>query len=158
MRFSSLCVAAVPLIAISGGCLPSSPRGSAVPASRVGVFRFLERVPDASPPVTLEGEITVEPDTILLDAAPGPCHYDEVRSRSTTVVYRCGVDILLYFDRDNPIDRARYSLVTTVQVAVRTCARYTMTTDGRRICAQTRTEMVPRQVQRSGRLRPQRVQ
>jgi hypothetical protein len=158
MRLKSFYVAAIPLIGISGGCLSSSPRGAAVPASRVGIFRFLERVPDASPPVILEGEITVEPDTILVDAAPGPCRYDGLRSRSTTVVYRCGIDVALYFDRDNPIDRAQYSLVTTVQVPFRTCTRYTMTTDGRRICAQTRTEMVPREVRREGRLRMERVQ
>jgi hypothetical protein len=158
MRFKSFCVAAIPLIGIFEGCASSSPRGSAAPASRVGVFRFLERVPDTSPGMTLDGEITVERDTILVEATPGPCHYDELRSRGTTVVYRCATDIFLYFDRDNPIDRAQYTLVATVNVPVRTCARYTVTTDGRRVCAQVRTEMVPREVRRSGRLRPQRVQ
>jgi hypothetical protein len=105
----------------------------------------------------LDGEITVERDTILVEATPGPCHYDVLRSRSTTVVYRCA-DVFLAFDRYDPIDRATYSLVTTVNVPVRTCARYTTTTDGRRVCAQMRTETVPREVRRSGRLRPQRVQ
>jgi hypothetical protein len=157
MRFKPLCVAAILLIGISEGCVPSSSRGSAASASRVGVFRFLERVPDTSPGVTLEGGITVETDTILVEAAPGPCHYDNLRSRGTTVVYRCA-EVFLYFDRSNPIDRARYSLVATVNVPVTTCARYTTTTDGRRVCAQVRTEMVTREVRRSGRLRPQRVQ
>lgn len=118
MRFESFCVAAMALIGIAGGCVSSSPRGPAVPASRVGVFRFLEHVPDTSPGVTLQGEITVESDTILVEAMPGPCHYDNLRSRGTTVVYRCGTDIFLSFDRYNPIDRARYSLVTTVRVPV----------------------------------------
>jgi hypothetical protein len=158
MRFKSFCVAAIPLIGISNGCASSSPRGSAVPASRLGVFRFLERVPDVSPGVTLEGEITVEPDTILVEAAPGPCRYDELRSRRTAVVYRCGADLVLSFDRDYPIDRATYSVVATTNVPITTCVRYATTTDGRRVCAQTRTVMEPRNVQRSGHLRLQRVQ
>ena len=157
MRFKSFCVAVIPLIGVFEGCASSSPRSSAATASRVGVFRFLERVPDTSPGITLDGEITVERDTILVEATPGPCHYDVLRSRGTTVIYRCA-DVFLSFDRHNPIDRARYALVATVYVPVRTCARYTVTTDGRRVCAQLRTEMVPREVRRSGRLRPQRVQ
>ncbi len=158
MRFTSFCIAAIPLIGISAGCVSSSPRGPAVPASRVGVFRYFERVPDTSPEVALEGEITVERDTILVEAMPGPCHYDNLRSRGTTVAYKCGADIFLYFDRHNPIDRATYSLVATVRVPITACVRYTTTTDGRRVCTQTRTVMEPRDVRRSGRLRPQRVQ
>lgn len=157
MPFKSFCVAAIAPIGVFGGCVSSPSRGPAIPASRVGVFRFLERVPDTSPGITLDGEITVERDTILVEATPGPCQYDVLRSRGTTVVYRCA-DVFLSFDRNNPIDRARYALVATVYVPVRTCARYTVTTDGRRACAQLRTEMVPREVRRSGRLRPQRVQ
>jgi hypothetical protein len=156
MHFKSFCAAAVSLIGISDACVSSSPRGRSVPASRIGVFRFLEYVPGTSPGVTLEGEISVDRDTILVEDTVRPCRYDELRSRRTTVVYNCA-DVFLAFDRYNPIDRATYSLVTTVNVPVRTCARYTTTTDGRRVCAQMRTEMVPRDVRRSGRLRPQRV-
>jgi hypothetical protein len=104
----------------------------------------------------LEGEVTVERDTILVEAIPGPCHYDQLRSRARTVVYQCA-EVFLAFDRDNPIDRARYALVTTAEVPIRTCARYTTTADGRRVCAQTRIEVVRRDVHRSGRLRPHRV-
>jgi hypothetical protein len=155
MRFKSFYIAAIPLIGLSDGCVSSSPRGSAVPESRVGIFRFFERVPGTSPEVVLEGEITVERDTILLEATPGPCHYDRLRSGGTTVAYRCS-EVFLYFDRNNPIDRAQYSLVATANVPVTTCVLYT-TTDGRRVCAQVRTVMQLREVHRSGRLRPRRV-
>jgi len=157
MRFKPLCVAAITLLAISTGCTPSAARAPAPAASRLGAFRFFERVPDTSPGVTLEGEFIVEPDTILVEAMPGPCHYDNLRSRSTTIAYKCGPDIFLFFDRNNPIERASYSLVATVQVPVTTCARYATTSDGRRVCVQTRTVMVPRDVRRSGRLRPERI-
>ena len=69
----------------------------------------------------------------------------------------CGPDILLHFDRDNPIERARYSIVATAQVRVTRCIRYTTTTQGQRVCAETATVTEPRQVHRSGRLRPYRV-
>jgi hypothetical protein len=156
MRFKSFCAAAVSLIGICDACASSSPRGPTVPASHLGLFRFLEHIPGTSPGVTLEGDVTVERDTILVEATFGLCRHDELRSRATTVVYNCA-DVFLAFDRDNPVDRATYSLVATVNVPVRTCARYTTTTDGRRVCAQMGTEMVPRDVRRSGRLRLQRV-
>lgn len=158
MRFSkAFHVAAISLLGLSGGCAPPPPRGPADPARRVGAFRFWERVSDTSPGVTLEGELVVERDTILVEVTHGLCHYDPFQSRGMAVVYNCA-GVVLRFDRDNPIDRATYSLVTTAHVPVRTCVRYVTNADGRRVCAQTRTVMEPREVRRSGRLRPQRVQ
>ena len=157
MRFKPFCVVVIFLAGASSGCVSPPSRGPAAPENRVGAFRFWERVPDTAPGVTLEGELVVEPDTILVETTHGLCHYDQVRSRGTTVVYNCA-GVILRFDRDNPIDRATYWLVTTANVPVRTCVRYTTTANGRRVCTQTRTVMEPREVQRSGRLRPRRVQ
>jgi hypothetical protein len=147
---SLICLAAVTLVAISVGCASSSSRAPA--ASRLGVYHFWETIPETSPSLTLQGEVTVEADTILVEVNHGLCHYDQLRSRGTTISYNCS-DVLLYFDRHNPTDRARYSVVTTIRVPVRTCIRYTTNAAGQVVCAQMGTRMEWRDVRRSGRLR-----
>lgn len=60
------------------------------------------------------------------------------------------------FDRDDPIDRATYWVRTTGTVRERVCGTYATDSSGQRYCARWRTEVVERELTRTGplRLRP----
>jgi hypothetical protein len=154
MRRNAWCLAGIPLAIMCCSCGPSSPRGA--PAPVLGTFEFRETVPETSPGVMLEGEFTVDGDTIMMETTGGLCRYDHQNSQALSIVYRCG-DVRFNFDRRDPLNRTTYSLTTTVSVPVRTCARYETRSNGQRFCAETRTELQDRRVQRSGRLRPKRI-
>jgi hypothetical protein len=125
--------------------------------TQLGVYRFIERVPETTPSILLEGTITVERDTIVLDGNPGPCYYETTSvSQSGGIVYRCG-ETRFYFDREDPLRRVTYAVRTTVRQQVRSCAIYTTDASGRQVCSRWQTEYVERNVTRSGRLRLTRI-
>lgn len=84
------------------------------------------------------------------------CRYEQDKSTGMAITYTCG-DVMLVFDRADPVRKARY--VTTLHLIESkvVCARYTQNSNGQTVCAESRTETVYRDARRSGTLRVQRV-
>ena len=138
------------LAGVSGGC---GQRSTLTPAavSRLGVYRFMERIP-SRPPLVLQGEFSIRGDSILLYAEPGPCRYDEQNSNARTLTYSCS-GVSYSFDRSDPVERLTYQSTAIETVPTRVCVR----TDARDVCVAWRTDFTEKTVTRSGRLRPKRV-
>lgn len=121
-----------------------------------GVYQFTERPAQLDQPI--EGTLTISGDTIIVDARPGPCRYDEQASwgKNHPFTYRCA-DITVTVDRYNPIGRALYRTTTTVNDRRTVCVRYEVNSAGQRVCAQQETQVIPREVSLSGNLHPTRV-
>ena len=134
------------------GCAASSTRANPR-SNQVGAYRFTQRVAED---LELEGILVIEADTLSIEATPGPCRYDQMRSNVLTVSYTCA-DVYYTFDRTDPLLTARYSAVAHLRDSRVTCARYTVTSTGQQVCAETRTETVYRDVRRSGLLQPRRM-
>lgn len=139
---------------VIAACQPhASPATTVVPSS--GTYTFDERVTAAAgaPVTTIQGTVHFTGDTILVEAQPGPCHYDAAASTPTeALVYACA-DVHLNFDRRDPVGRATYVLQTTVTENKTTCIRYTTNSAGVQVCAQTAVEPVDRKVTVSAKLR-----
>jgi hypothetical protein len=123
----------------------------------LGSYQFEERVPSSErgAAIVLEGVFTVRRDTIVVEATPGPCRYDRTSTRAGALVYQCA-DVTLRFHRDDPIGRSTYSVLVTEVERRTVCERYVMNA-GRRVCAESRVEIVERRVPKSGRLNARRV-
>jgi hypothetical protein len=120
-----------------------------------GIYRFSERPQQLTQPI--EGTITILRDTIMVDAQPGPCRYEDRLSwGGTSIVYRCA-EMTLSFDRSNPLRNARFRTTVTVDERRTVCVRYEVNRQGQRVCAQQETQIVQREVPISGMLRPTRV-
>ena len=145
-------VRALAWIGFVGGCASNGTKVG-MRSELVGAYRFTERV---AADVELEGIFVVETDTVSIEANPGPCRYERERSNVLAIGYTCG-DVTYLFDRSDPVHTARYSAVVHLQETRTTCIRYTLTSTGARVCAESRNETVFRDVRRSGVLRPQRV-
>jgi hypothetical protein len=139
-------------------CSASAPRDDGL--TDVGVYRFMERVEGGESAMTilLEGSITVMPDTVVIDAVPGPCQYMPGGTRMS-MTYRCG-NFTISYDRFARRDPARYSVRTTTYRHTRVCRRYVIDAQGRQTnsCAQWATETTEVPATRSGRIRLQRVE
>lgn len=121
-----------------------------------GVYEFTER--PAQLDQAIQGTVTVLRDTVLVDAQPGPCRYDEQASwgKNHPFTYRCA-NVILTFGRYNPISGASYRTTTTVNDHRTVCVQYATNASGQRVCVQQQTQTIPRQVTVSGSLHPNRV-
>lgn len=127
---------------------------------RIGVYQFSERITAngrAATSVDLDGQFVVLGDTVTVDARPGPCKYETTSTAGTPIIYTCGSDITLTFDRQDPVGKAAYSVMLSVQQTTSVCIRYTTDASGRRICAETQQQTSDRKVRQSGRLHAIRV-
>lgn len=141
--------------AAAGSACAKSGAPATPPAPRVGVFHFAER--PAQLLETIEGRIFVTTDSVVVDATPGPCRYDNQASHgSGPIVYQCA-DITLSFDRLNPSGRATYRTTTSVLERHSVCVRYTTDSAGHQVCAQTETQTTERKVPVTGTLHMERV-
>ena len=138
MRTPPFCLAAFALAA----CAQT---GSSAPAPpvRVGVYRFTER--PAGVNTTIQGRVVVTHDSVVVEAEPGPCRYDTHSAADGPIQYQCG-EVLLAFNRFNPVGDARYRTSKTVYDRKTTCVRYTTDSKGNQVCAQQQTETVEREV------------
>lgn len=120
-----------------------------VPVWKDTIYQFSEQ--PAGLDRSISGTVRVIGRSAFVDAQPGPCRSvnrpDE--SRST---YQCA-DVLLTVDMSTSVLRLRFSTTTTVREYKSTCVRYETNAQGQRVCAQTQTEPVERQVGVSGLLR-----
>ena len=120
-----------------------------------GIYRFSERPQPLTQPI--EGTLTILRDTIMVDAQPGPCRYEDKLSwGSSSIVYRCA-EMTLSFDRSNPLRNARFRTTVTVDERKKVCVRYDVNPRGERVCVQQETQIVQREVPVSGMLRPVRA-
>ena len=120
-----------------------------------GIYRFSESPQPLQQPI--EGTMTVLRDTVFVDAQPGPCRYEDKLSWGTSsIVYRCA-EIMLSFDRANPVRNSKFRGTVKVDERRTVCVRYEINSSGRRVCVQQDTQIVQREVNVSGILHPARV-
>jgi hypothetical protein len=120
-----------------------------------GIYRFSEK--PAPLTQSIEGTMTVLHDTVMVDAQPGPCRYEDKLSWSGgAIVYRCA-EMTLSFDRSNPLRNSTFHTSVSVDERKTVCVRYDTNPAGQRVCVQQETQLVPREVQVSGTLHPTRV-
>lgn len=120
-----------------------------------GKYSFSERPVSTAP--AIEGTLMVVADTVLVDLLSGPCRSIlEPSTRPRGLAYDCA-DVTLYFDRDDPVNRASYSMQTTVTDKKNVCVRYGTNAQGQQICLENKIETVERKVTKSGRLRLHRL-
>jgi hypothetical protein len=143
---------AVLCVGLVFGCASNGKRVGVRP-EQLGAYRFTERVTEG---VELEGIFVIEADTVSMDARPGPCRYERERSNALAISYTCG-DVTYAFDRSDPLRSARYTTVARVQETKSVCVRFTVSSTGRQVCAESRPEVSYRDVRRSGLLRPERM-
>jgi len=123
--------------------------GAPAPPVRIGVYRFTERPNGVN--TTIQGRVLVTHDSVVVEAEPGPCRYDQQTTASGPIVYRCA-DVTIAFDRFDPVGRATYRMTKTVTDRKTTCVRYTTDSAGKQICAQQQTETTERDVPVTGTL------
>jgi hypothetical protein len=148
-------MASVVLCVVVAAC---STKPSSTPQPREladGIYRFSDsRAPLTQP---IEGTMTVLHDTVMVDAQPGPCRYDDKISwGSHAIVYRCA-EMTLTFDRSDPVRSAKFDTIVMVDQKKTVCVQYQTTPTGQRVCVQQETQLVPTKVPVSGLLHPNRV-
>lgn len=143
---------AVACLGLIAACGSSVHLTRPIPVSQHGTFRFTDRVSNATPSITIEGEFTIQADTIRPGVTSGFCQ--PVIPPSTQFFhFRCGA-VSLSFDRENPLQRATYSVQGTAMEVRRICVRFGTNAAGQQVCTQFGQESV--QVERNfgGRIRP----
>jgi hypothetical protein len=139
-------------LAFAAGCASNGKKIGIRPEA-VGAYRFTEH---AGEDMDLEGIFVVEPDSVSIDAAPGPCRYQRERASVLAITYICG-DVTYVFDKSDPVRKATYSATVRLQKKRQVCARYVVNSTGRSVCAEYRSEIYFVDARRSGYLRPQRM-
>ena len=142
----------VATLALGAACASNAPKVGVRPES-IGAYRFTEH---AGEDMDLDGIFVIEPDTISIEATPGPCRYDREASNLLTMTYRCG-DVTYTFDRTDPVRKVTYYATVRMQKTRSVCARYVVNSQGRSVCAEYRNEVYYVDGRRSGLLRPQRM-
>ena len=140
-------------IALNSGCSSSKPVTGIKP-EMLGTWRFSEQV---SRDLLLEGQFTVERDTVEIEARPGPCRYERDRSNALSIAYSCGPDVLFSFDRADPVRRAHFSALVHLVETRSVCQRSVVNKTGQTVCAEYGREVVYRDARRAGLLRVQRT-
>jgi len=135
-------------------CTSNKPAAGVRPEMMLGTWRFSEQV---SPDLALEGQFTVEQDTVDVDLRTAPCRYERDRSNMLAITYSCGPEVSFSFDRSDPVRRARYTALVHLVERRTVCRRYATDSAGRTVCVETGQETAFRDARRSGILRVERV-
>jgi len=152
---SKLLPVAVAVSVVLVGCHHARTEPLHSAADNIGVYQFNEHVTAtgaAAEYIDIVGEVVVLADTVTVDARPGPCRADENVRPPTPFTYRCGTNVVLTFDRRDPTTRATYVAMLAENVSRQVCARYETDSNGRKLCAETRTETSQRMARRGGSL------
>ncbi len=149
---SRVSVGVVVTLALAASCASSGTKLGIRPES-IGAYRFTEH---AGEDMDLEGIFVVEPDTVSIEATPGPCRYEKDKASLLAITYTCG-EVTYVFDRYDPVRKASYSATVRMQKTRSVCARYVVNSQGRSVCAEYRNEVYFVDARRSGLLRPQRM-
>src|SRR5215467_4276468 len=111
-------VTIVAAVLVAGACHAAKANGDELTPSQrqVGVYRFSDRISTdtaTTETIDLEGQFVVLGDTITVEARPGPCRYDTRTTLGGPILYQCGQNLTLSFDRHQPIARATYRALVT---------------------------------------------
>jgi uncharacterized protein Veg len=118
-------------------------------APLMGKFGFNEH--PAGMRGSLEGTFTIIGDTITVDATPGPCRPAQ-NPGPLQFVYSCS-DVVLYFDKQDPIRRSSYRYTAIVQEKKTVCVQTEITATGLQRCVRTSVEVNDKPVLRNAILR-----
>lgn len=136
----------------AGGCASS---GRVLPPSgntAYGVYHFRETLTSAHPPLVLEGDVLLLPDSVSISMTRNTCAYHTTsRGNTRTINYQCG-EYAFEFNRLNPLRENRYAVPTIVYTVQRVCAQSRVDANGREVCVRTRDERVERRTMLTGRL------
>lgn len=125
-------------VLLLAACSYTPPRFEPYPVSLHGTYRFADRVSGSTPALVVEGEFTIQADTILAGLAGGFCQAG-IPANIQAFTFRCGT-ATLWFDRHNPLQRASYSIQGTATVQERVCYRYGTNSRGEQICLEYRQQ------------------
>jgi uncharacterized protein Veg len=140
-------VAAAVLLSLVGACA-GAPRAP-MNAPLLGKYGFNEH--PSGMRGSLEGTFTIIGDTIVVDATPGPCR-PATNSGPLVLVYNCS-DVVISFDKQDPIKRSSYRYTAIVQEKKTVCVQYETTAIGLQRCVRTTVEVNDKPVLRNAILR-----
>lgn len=150
------------------GCGGGAPAAMAPDPAQVGLYAYelsvevvheQARGGNRGERIDLRGVVTVEADTITIDARHGLCH-PRVQASATHFVLTCD-EYSFFFHRQYPTTSAIYTgSVPVVRVVQGACAEFRTNPDGSRTCIRYERVEVPgfQQVRGALRLRPIRAE
>lgn len=139
-------------LALTAACNSAVPILRPIPDNQHGRYRFSDRISAASPTIIVEGEFTIEADTIKVGVSTGVCQ-PVIPPSTQSFRFRCG-EMTLSFDRRNPLQRSSYAVQGTAMVQQRVCVRFVPNSSGQQVCVQYGTETVQVVRQFGGTIRP----
>ncbi len=121
--------------------------------SAYGVYPFREVLASAHPPVTLEGEVALLPDTVNISLKDGLCAYHpSSRGNIRTIIYQCG-EFQFRFDRRHPLRDNSYQVPTVTWQDRRVCLMSSVDPrTGREVCERYGSERVERRTVITGKI------
>jgi hypothetical protein len=119
-------------------------------AMAYGVYHFRQQVADARPAMTLEGDVVLAPDTVIVSTTMAPCSYNTRARDARSINYQCG-SLSISFDRSDPLRKNAFAVRTTQIVTVKVCAMMAMT-NGVDRCTRYEDRRESREVMKYGKL------
>jgi hypothetical protein len=144
--------------AVLGACGGKTTTATAPRPELVGSYSFDQQVTNPGrdyAPRSLQGVVHVLGDTVIVESQV--CRPDNANSTPGSAFrYKC-VDYDLYFDRENPVSKAAYSVHAIVIENKSVCSRTAIDAQGKEYCAQRGVEPVERSVTLNGKLKLQHI-
>jgi hypothetical protein len=127
--------------AVLASCHNNPGRTEVAPVRQDGAYDFVARV-SGKP---FAGVLHVVSDTLVVEATDGVCYYDPGSVSMTTIRYKCEgsseiEDLVLVFDRHNPVSSSHWSASTYRNVQHRVCDKYSTDVNGRTTCVSSHVE------------------
>ena len=143
----------IALVVAAAAC-HHGPRLGSEPVRRLGSYAFRISISGQDP---IDGVLTIERDTVLVEAAGQSCRRDRGGGPHNMHSFSCfpppGMDEFgLSVDSNRPA-LSEWSAMQRVMRTRQVCARYTVTERGQRVCAETRNENYFVDARVGGRLR-----
>jgi hypothetical protein len=142
------------LLAACGMACSMAPKP--LPPMPVGTYIFTQTIPsqNGAPSTEINGTVHILPDTVLVDVSSGPCKAPAQTAtfRNQGFYYSC-YGYGLSFAREDPLNRATYSMSTVVTQNKTVCVEYATDAQGHRYCARTEVQQVETTVTRTGYLK-----
>jgi hypothetical protein len=117
-------------------------------------YAFRERVPDSGG-LILEGTFTVFGREVEVEAGWAKC-VEDFDVPNQVIRYECG-PVELTFSRSDPVREAYYTMMVTVRSRETKCTEYAAGPDNKGRCLKATTDVVEKDVRRSGKLNGKRT-
>jgi len=126
---------------VLAACHNNSVRQEVAPVRRDGAYDYVARVNGRS----FAGVLHVVSDTLVVEATDGVCYYDPGSVSITNIRYKCEgsseiEDLVLVFDRHNPVSSSHWSASTYRNVQHVVCDKYSTDVNGRTTCVSSHVE------------------